>query len=177
MLVMQALGFLLELAPSRAQAFQQVETFLNAPVHPDARLLLACWRECVPAGGFVVGRDIPSRRLGKLLGNIALYEYCGDSKDFRVRLAGFSFMRRFGRDITGRLLREALPGEVHARHCAAFLSVLETGVPFSLDVKIRSPERPLMHFEILALRATASDGCTALLLSGQFYFERVSRHR
>ena len=174
---MQALGFLLELAPTRAENFQQTETFLNVPVHPDARRLLACWRECTACGGFVVGRDVPSRRLAKLLGNLSLYEYCGRSDDFRVRLAGFSLMRRFGRDITGRLLREVMPREDHASHCAALLSVLETGVPFSLDVKKRSPERPLMHFEILALRATASDGCTALLLSGQFYFERTGRHR
>ena len=174
---MQALGFLLDLAPGRAQVSQQTETFLNEPVHPDARLLLGYWREHAHTGGLVVGRHIPSRRLAKLLENLALYEYCTQSDDFRVRLAGFSLVRRFGSDITGRCLKEVLPRDDHARHRAALLSVLETGVPLSLDVKIKSPDRPLMHFEILALRATASDGCTALLLSGQFYFERTGRHR
>jgi hypothetical protein len=174
---MQALGFLLDLAPGRAQVSQQTETFLNAPVHPDARLLLGYWREHAPSGGLIVGRDIPSRRLAKLLGNLALYEYCRESDDFRVRLAGFSLVRRFGRDITGRRLKEVLPREDHARHRAVLLSVLETNVPFSLDVKIRSADRPLMHFEILVVSATASDGETALLLSGQFYFDRARRQR
>ena len=174
---MQALGFLLELAPGRAHVFQQTETFLAAPVHPDARLLLETWQECAALGGMVVGRDVPSRRLAKLLSNLALFEYREENEDFRVRLAGFSLVRRFGRDITGRLLKEVLARDDHARHRAALLSVLETGVPLCLDVKLRSPERPLMHFEILALRATASDGATALLLTGQFYFERTRRQR
>lgn len=171
---MQALGFLLEYAPGRAHASDQTETFLDAPVHPQARVLFDVWQG---SGGLVVGRDIPSRRLAKLLANLALYEYCPVAQDFRARLAGFSLVRRFGRDVTGKYLKDVLARDDHQRHRAAMLSVLETGVPCSFDVKLRMPNRPLLHFEILLLGATASDGTTPLILSGQFYFERTRRQR
>lgn len=171
---MQALGFLLEYAPGPAHGSEQTETFLNAPVHPLARVLLGAWQD---SGGLVVGRDIPSRRLSKLLANLALHDFCPEAHDFRVRLAGFSLVRRFGHDITGKYLKEVLARDDHQRHRAAMLSVLETGVPCSFDVKLRMPNRPLLHFEILVLRVTASDGATPLVLSGQFYFERSRRQR
>ncbi len=174
---MQALGFLLDLAPGRAEAAQQSETFLHAPVHRDARLLHDVWRERASDGGMVVGRDVPSRRLARLLGNLALYEFCRESDDFKVRLAGFSLVRRFGRDITGQVLKEILPRQDHARHRAALLSVLETGVPLSLDIKLRSPDRPLMHFEILVVDVASSDGEAKLLLAGQFYFDRARQRQ
>ncbi len=56
--------------------FQSREYFepVDEPVHPGAKLLAGFWREREAAGGFVVGRDVPSRPLARILHNIALFE-------------------------------------------------------------------------------------------------------
>ncbi len=173
---MQMLGFEVDLAPDPVRGFALEESILAAPIHTSATLLLDCWRDGERNGGFTVGRDFPSRKLARILANLVLYEYSPVAQDFRVRVAGFSLMRRFGRDITRRYLRDILPGEHHGRHLAAMIRVMETGVPYSVDAKLKLPELPALRYETLTVDARAADGKGRLVLSGLFFFDG-RRHR
>ncbi len=166
---MQAFGFGLEQVVGATGDGVQTETALKGPVHAHAKLVLEQWR--ARSDGFIVGRDLPSRPLARVLANLSLWDYCNETKDFRARLAGFVLTRRFGHEIATRRLGELLPPADHARHRALMMTVLETGEPCSFDLRIkRTPAGP-HHFEALILRVIAADRRTPLVLLGLFYDE------
>ena len=121
-------------------------------------------------GGFVVGRDVPSRPLARLLGNLAVYEPLADGSDLRVRLAGATIGRRFDRDITGRKLSELFPAEDFVRHMVATVKAIETGTPVILDSRIMRETVTELHLEVVVLPVLASDRVTPWVLVGLFYF-------
>ena len=166
---MQALGFGLEQAFNTAGETAQTETALMAPVHPQAKLLLAHWR--ARSDGFIVGRDLPSRPLARVLTSLSLWDYCHETRDFRARLAGFALTRHFGRDIATRRLGELMPPADHARQRSLMMTVFETGEPCSLDLRIKNARRSAHHLEALILKALAADRRTPLILFGLFYDE------
>lgn len=170
---MQTLGFMLELAPDPVVGFQQCEKPRAAPCHADARMLLDFWRE--RGRVLVIGRDLPSRRIAKVLPNLALLDYRAAREDFRIRLAGFSFVRRFGRDIGHRYLSEIVPEQEHRSLRALIIEARDTAVPIIRDVRIKSATLPLLHYEMLLLRALSVDLETPLVLMGLFFFERKKR--
>ena len=172
---MQALGFLLELAPDPHSKFQQEEKLLSMPVHPDARALHAFWKE--RKGFLVVGEDIPSRRLARHLPHLALFDYRPARNDFRIRLAGFALIRRFGRDVSRHNLAEVLSGEDYERCRCALMEVRDSGKPLFVDVRLRMADKPLLHFEMQALRVLAADRLTPLVLMGLFYYNAQKRTR
>src|ERR1700749_2480688 len=86
---------ILEKMPPLQLVFEQVPS----PLHNDALSLLTFWRAREIDGGFVVGRDIPSRKIASFLRNIAFSEPIGDSRnleDIRTRLEADVFQVRFG---------------------------------------------------------------------------------
>jgi len=172
---MQTLGFLLELAPDPQTGFKQCESRRSAPCHADARLLLDYWYE--RGRVLVMGQDLPSRRIAKALPNLAILDWRSANNDFRVRLAGFALVRRFGYDIGHRYLREIVTGEEHERLRALFLEVRNSGLPAVRDVTIRSSDRPPVHYEMIAVRVLAVDRETPLVLMGMFFFDRKKRTR
>ena len=103
---MQALGIVWSGIYPFPADLDEVHTVLPAPGLFGARLLLNDWTQKDAQGGFVVGRDVPSRTLGPVLRNLALYETLDLPADFRVRVAGTAYIRRFGRDVTGLKLSE-----------------------------------------------------------------------
>lgn len=129
------------------------------------------WRGHAKEDGFIVGRDLPARPVAKLLANLALFEYCDNSNDFRARLAGFALVRRFGRDIASRWLAELFSRDDHAEQRDRMRNVLETGEVRSFDGWIRSRHHPPLHLETLLLRVVAGDRVTPLVLLGLFYFD------
>src|SRR5215469_4739205 len=124
---MQTLGFLLELAPNHESGFEQCETRRAAPCHRDARALYDFWTERGQA--LVMGRDLPSRRIASLLPNLAILDYRAAKRDFRVRLAGFALMRRFGRDIGQHYLSEVLPKPAFDDFRTLLMTTRDSGVP------------------------------------------------
>lgn len=170
---MQTLGFMLELAPDPRSGFEQCVTRRGVPCHRDARTLLDFWKG--RGGVLVMGQDLPSRRIAKLLPNIAILDYRAVRQDFRVRLAGFSLVRRFGRDIGQHYLGEVLPTPEFDDHHALLMEARDTGVPLIRDIKIKSPMRPLLHYEMMLLRVLSVDLQTPLVLMGLFFFERKRR--
>lgn len=170
---MQTLGFMLELAPDPASGFQQCQTRRAAPCHRDARMLLEFWNE--QGKMLVMGRDLPSRRIARLLPNLAILDYRPVRQDFRVRLAGFSLVRRFGRDIGQHYLSEVLQNPELDDLRALLMEARDTGAPLIRDIRIKSSMRPLLHYEMVLLRALAVDLQTPLVLMGFFFFDRKKR--
>jgi hypothetical protein len=143
------------------------------PCHRDARILLDFWSE--RGRVLVMGKDLPSRRIARLLPNLAILDYRAARQDFRVRIAGFSLVRRFGRDIGHHYLSEVLPKQDHDAFRALVMEARDTGEPLIQEVKIKSPMRPLLHYEMMLLRALSVDLQTPLVLMGLFFFDRKKR--
>jgi len=141
------------------------------PVHPGARQLLDYWRERVADGGFVVGRDIPARRVVKLLPNVTVYEPLADGSDLRVRLAGGAIRRRFGKEIKGRYMSELFSPEDFKRHHEDSREVLRSGAPAFVDSRLLRENNLEMHLEVVILPVTAPDKISPWLLIGLFYFD------
>jgi hypothetical protein len=166
---MQALGLSWGTIAPRSGS---VETHIvrAAPVHRGARLLLETWHAREAQGRFVVGRDVPSRALAKILSSLVLYEplYTGD---FRVRLAGHALRRRFGRDVAGETLSRLMDQTQFARHAGRMRGLLETGRPLVAEVRIEEEGRLRLCYELVVLRVLAPDGRTPWVLSGMFFHD------
>jgi hypothetical protein len=166
---MQALGLSWGAAAPRSGSVE-TQTARAAPVHRGARLLLETWRAREAQGCFMVGRDVPSRALAKVLSGLALYEplYTGD---FRVRLAGHALRRRFARDVTGETLSRLMDQAQFAQHAGQMRGLLETGRPLIAEVRIEEEGRLCLCYELVALRVFAPDGRTPWVLSGVFFHD------
>ena len=166
---MQALGLSWG-AAAPCSSSVETQTARTTPVHRGARLLLEAWRAREAQGSFVVGRDVPSRALAKVLPGLALYEplYAGD---FRVRLAGHALRRRFGRDVTGETLSRLMDQAQFAWHTGQMRGLLETGRPLIAEVRIEEEGRLCLCYELVALRVFAPDGRTPWVLSGIFFHD------
>jgi hypothetical protein len=165
---MQALGLLLESATTPDGGLKQETETRAMPLHPDGRRLLALWQE--RGSVLVVGQDIPSRQLARLLQHLALCDYRAVRGDFRVRLAGFALIRRFGRDISHHYLSEVLEEDEHECLYSAMMEVRDTGKPIVIGAKLIAEGRQVLHFETTLLRVLAADRSTPLVLAGTFYF-------
>jgi hypothetical protein len=169
---MQALGLVWGNLDSVAAKLQEIRAEIPGPTHYGASLLLDNWRDREKnRGGFVVGRDVPSRELATVLRNLALYEPVDDGADFRVRLAGTAFLRRFGRDITGLKLSEIYDAAKFESQRGFFNAVIRTGTPHAVDVKVVRDKRTYLRFEILRLRVLSPDRKASWVMTGLFYLD------
>jgi hypothetical protein len=168
---MQALGLVWEnLDPLNANLRETV-TEIPEPVHYGARLLFGHWRDLQKQGGLIVGRDVPSRRLGGILRNLAVFEPLDGAADFHARLAGTAFLRRFGRDITGLKLSEIFRTPVFELHRDNLAKVVRNGVPGLYDVKVYAGRKRSLHCDLLRLPAFSPDRGTVWVLSGLFFHD------
>ena len=163
---MQALGLA---ADDRiVDCAQDEHTVLSAPAHRDARYLHAEWHKHASAGGFMVGIHIPSRKLGRVLPALSLYDPIGGGRDFRVRLAGTALRRRFGRDITGAKLSEVFSGKRFDYYAGRMRRVLTDGEPFSLDLRMVGEGITQLRFEWLGLQVFSPDCRHPWIMTGHF---------
>jgi hypothetical protein len=168
---MQALGLTWGATALRsAPAVTETHIVRSAPIHRGARLLLDVWREREAQGRFVVGRDVPSRGLARVLSGLVLYEPL-QTGDFRVRLAGHALHRRFGRDVTGETLSRLLDEAQFIQHACQMRALLMNGEPFVLEVRLMEEGRLKLCYELVALRVFAPDGKTPWVLSGLFFHD------
>jgi hypothetical protein len=166
---MQALGLVWGNLDPVAQNLEEIRTEIPTPTQYGACLLLDQWKTREQRGGFVVGRDVPSRDLASILRNIALYEPVDDGADFRVRLAGTAFMRRFGRDITGLTLSRIYGPEDFREKREALVGIIHSKKPVIVDVRILRNARTVMRFEGLGLRVLSPDRKDVWVMGGLFY--------
>jgi hypothetical protein len=169
---MQALGLVWGDVDPSAADLEEICIERTEPSQFGARLLLEHWQEKVPEGGFVVGRDVPSRALACVLRNLALYEPIDGATDFRVRLAGAAFLRRFGREITGLKFSEICAPRTFERQRARMAGVIATAQPDIADIKLGRDARVFLHFETMLLPVWTPNRKSVWALSSLFYFDR-----
>ena len=172
---MQALGLVWGDVNANAAGFQEVFTVMREPSHYDARHLFVCWRERNDEGGFVIGKDVPSRALARVMSHLVVYEPLDGGRDFRARLAGTSLLRRFGRDISGSKLSELFERSAFEAQREDMRTLLRTRQPCVVEVKATVDTYPVLHFEIVALPVLAPDRETPWILSGLFYYDWPAR--
>jgi hypothetical protein len=168
---MQALGLVWRDVDALAADVHEKRTKILEPVHFGSRILFDNWRKRRQDGGFVVGRDVPSRALSPVLRNLVVYEPMDGGRDFKVRLAGSALIRRFDCDITGLKLSELFDRVSFECHRDAAAAVIATDTPNVLDVKLMSKGRTQLHFEALGLPVQSPDQSAVWLLGGLFYYD------
>jgi len=139
-------------------------------VHPDSKKLLAFW-EARPKDGIVMGRDVPSRAIARLLSRIAVWEPVDEGRNMRIRLAGEAMHRQFQGDLRGRLMSELFPPENFADHLGNARRVLETGLPLILDARVSYGNIEKLHTEVVLLPVVAPDRNGFWVLAGGFHFD------
>ena len=165
---MQALGLVWGNLDPVSANLEEIRTEIPCPTHYGARLLLDHWISREARGGFVVGRDVPSRDIASILRNLALYEPIDGAADFRVRLAGAAFMRRFGRDITGLMLSQIYDATKFEIQRENLESVIRSGRPYIVDVKAVRGDRVFLRFEGIGLRVLSPDRKNAWVMGALF---------
>jgi hypothetical protein len=145
---------------------------LSAPQHPRACDLYVFWQAAQASGGLRIRRDVPSRAISPLLSQLTLYEPLDGGMDFRARVVGTAALRRFGTETTGSLLSGMFDDEGFRRRRRNMLGLLDSGRPYTLDVKARTSDGALrLHFEVLTVPVWSPDGRTRWVLSGVFYWD------
>lgn len=170
---MQALGLVWgNLNPLTAD-LDEACTEIAKPKQFGANLLLEQWRIKAEHGGFIVGRDVPSRALACVLRNLALYEPIDGGTDFRVRLAGSTFIRRFGQDVTGFRLSQIYSPQNFERQCADLLAVVTGEAPHIADVTLVRDSRVYLRYESVRLPVRAPNRTSVWVLGSLFCFDWV----
>jgi hypothetical protein len=166
---MQALGLVWENLAHSGRNVREIRTPIAEPTHFGAVLLLEHWWERQPRGGIVVGRDLPSRKLGCILRNLAVYEPVDAGRDWRIRLAGSTFMRRFAREISGLTLSQCVTSDRLDEHLEELANAIRLSAPIAHNVRITRGEKTHAEFETLLLRILAPKGLASWVLEGIFY--------
>lgn len=123
-----------------------------------------------PADGIVVGRDVPSRDIARLLNRVIVYEPIDEHHDLKVRLAGTAVRHRFGRDITGRKMSKLFnPAEFPIRF-QTVMEVIERNEPRMARIVHGSADVEILRIELLILPIIAPNGSDRWALTFCFYF-------
>lgn len=152
--------------------FDYPTSFKDAPELPATKALIELWESYEPRGGMRMGRDIPSRDLGKFLSNIIIVEPIGDWEDSYVRLAGQILMLRFGHDVTGKRGSEVFGDNPkgHKLLCGASRKAVVTRKPFFVDSRVMRNGEQLMRIESLNAPISGPNGEPGWMMGAMFLF-------
>jgi PAS domain len=169
---MQALGLVWRDVDSISPDCNEFCAPRDEPSHCGAQLTFQNWREKHQNGGFVVGRDLPSRALAGVLRNLAIYEPVEGGTDFRLRVAGTGLVRRYGCDVTGLLLSQIYEPRAFETQLKCMAKVRD-GQPFFADVRMSHGRRVELQYESLLLPALSTDLTQSWVMGGFFYHDWV----
>lgn len=142
---------------------------LEFPTHTQAKIFMDFW-EARPADGILLGRDVPSRHIARLLSNILIWEPLADEADLVVWHAGEGVEHRFGSGIKGKRMSEMFASEDVDTHRRLICGAVETNAPVIFDSVLCSDMIELMHLEIVVLPVVAPQGAGIWPMAGLFYF-------
>lgn len=165
---MQALGLVWRDVDSISPDTDEISIPKDEPAHPGAELTFENWREKHETGGFVIGRDLPSRALAGVLRNLAIYEPVDGGADFRMRLAGTGLVRRYGCDMTGLLLSQLYESRAFKPQHDAMMKAAN-GAPLFCDVRVTRAGRLELQYESLRLPVRSPDLAQSWVMGGFFY--------
>lgn len=157
--------------PITGQALRIAFEDIGVLSHADALALLAYWRDCRQAHGFVMGRDVPSRAIARLTKHLVVLEPTGGATDFRYRLAGAVLLQRLGRDVTGMKISEVFESVPAQSLIAAAKRVLDTDAPVFQRLHVRGVLAEVRKPELVLLPMSSPDSKTMWVLVGVFYHE------
>lgn len=169
---MQALGLVWRDVDSISPDCEEHSASKPAPEHFAARLTFQNWQEKHQGGGFVVGRDLPSRALASVLRNLAIYEPVDGGADFRMRVAGTALVRRYGCDVTGLLLSQLYEPQAFERQSVQ-MAKARHGAQVFADVSMVRGARTELQYETLQLPVLSPDMKQNWVLGGFFYHDWV----
>lgn len=147
--------------------FEEIET----PSHPDAEALLAYWHERRQAGGFVMGRDVPSKAIARLTKHLVVSEPLPDHSDFRYRVVGMVVIQRLGFDVTGMLVSEVFAEEPAQSLIGAERRVLDSDAPVFLRMHVQGVLSEVRWPELVVLPMSSPDQTARWVLVGVFYHD------
>lgn len=165
---MQALGLVWGDIDSISPDSNEISTPKDAPAHPGAKRTFESWQQKCQFGGFVVGRDLPSRALVGVLRNLAICEPVNDGADYRMRVAGTGLVRRYGCDVTGLLLSQLYESRsFKSQHKA--MAQAANGAALFFDVQVVHAGRVELQYESLLLPVLSPDFTKHWVMGGIFY--------
>jgi hypothetical protein len=156
--------------PITGQSLEMTICEIEAPTHEGVKELLAYWTACNRAGGFVMGRDIPSRAIARLTKHLVVMEPIGSGEDFRYRLVGSVLNHRLGRDITGMLVSDVFPETVVTDFLLSLNKAIATGAPVFQDVRVSGVLGEVRRPEAVLLPMKSPDQTATWVLNGVFYW-------
>jgi hypothetical protein len=147
---------------------------LAEPRHRGAQLLVNIWRERQGHGGFTIGRDIPSRRIARIMQNVMVYEPVekdGAIVDFSVRIAGDMLRRRFGFSPAGKRMSQLFPREQFESHIATLREAIREDSPIVLNSEMSRGLVIERRLEIVVLPVWNAARAARWVMVGVFYFD------
>jgi hypothetical protein len=157
--------------PTAEAEYERTYTPIAEPSNPDTITLLNDWKKADANGGFVVGRDVPSRALATILRDLILFEPVPDNLNFRVRLAGTVCIGHYGMDITGKLMSELFDAPTFEFNVRSGWKVIQTAKPSLFAAELTRLGIVLHHYEIALLPVWSPDRSNRWLLCGVFRFD------
>lgn len=162
---------LAHLHPSTGEFADLIVSEIAFPKHHDCARLLEHWADCRAQNGqMVIGRDMPSRRLKRMMSSLYILEPNTDRTDFRFRLAPTGLVRRFGKDVTGRYLSQLYCLPAYEQYVTGLQRALELTCPIKWDVCLQRLDLEIMHFERVGIPVHSRDGAHLWILGGTFFF-------
>ncbi len=142
---------------------------IDTLTHPDASTALRFWARR-PHDGLMIGRDVPSRAIARLLSHVIVYAPNEDGSDAVVHLAGSGLRMRFGRDVTGLKLSQIFVPEDFRVRLEALHDVITRGEPRLAEIIHHTSDIELLRVELLTMPVTAPNGIDRWVLAFAFYF-------
>lgn len=152
-----------------ANYLQETFILLAEPRHTSARELLSFWQNR-PADGILLGRDIPSRRIARLLSHITVWEPVDGGRDYRMRYMGETLRARHNGYGVGKMMSELVSPELFAYQLDAFPRLAAGDEMEILDVAQSYSGCNYLHYEVLVFPVTAPEETERWLVAGTFYY-------
>jgi hypothetical protein len=153
------------LGPEQKRAYRRV----HEPSHPQSVRLLAF--QSNKEGGLEIGRDVPSRAISGLLGNLIIYEPLADGADFRVHHAGTAYIAHYGGDVTGKLMSEIFEPAIFQYNRTVANGVIRRGVSEIFEANLSQFGITRRRYEIALLPVWARGRTGRWLLCAIFQFD------
>lgn len=157
--------------PDAISAFQAVDPSVDLTaddiIDTDLRELFLYWSGKHNGGRLPSRADLDPVHIPRLLPHVMLWDVLADPLDFRVRLAGTEICRRFGEELTGRLLREIdMDGKTELIH-SQYSQAARTGRPRLDSQEYERHDGRYMHYVRLILPLSTDGTRVDMLLVGQ----------